>query len=54
MRTRVEQGRDFMIRAQAFEQKAAEASDGKIRETLLSLAQHYRHLAAQAISGPYN
>jgi hypothetical protein len=43
-----------MIRAQAFEQKAAEQSDRTIRETLLSLAQQYRHLAAQAVNGPYH
>jgi hypothetical protein len=53
MQTRVEQSRNFMSRAKAFEGKAAEASDRKVRDVLLSLAEQYRHLAVQATNGPY-
>jgi hypothetical protein len=53
MQKRFEQSRNFMSRAKALEKKAAEASDLKIREVLLSLAEQYRHLAVQAANGPY-
>ncbi len=54
MLTRFEQSRNFMSRAKALEEKATEASDRKVKEVLLRLAEQYRHLAVQAINGPYD
>jgi hypothetical protein len=52
MLTRFEQALVFKARAKEFEEKAAQESDRQVKETLLSLAQQYRHLAEQAAKGP--
>jgi hypothetical protein len=44
----------FTRRAKAFEEKAAQERDWKQKETLLNLAQQYRHLAEQSKKGPYD
>jgi hypothetical protein len=44
----------FTGRAKAFEEKATQECDWKQKETLLDLAQQYRHLAEQSKKGPYD
>jgi hypothetical protein len=52
--TQSEQALMFSGRAKAFEEKATQECDWKQKETLLDLAQQYRHLAEQSKNGPYD
>jgi hypothetical protein len=53
MHTPFEQARIFLHRAKELEQRAARESDQKLKETLLSLAEHYCKLAEQSKRGPF-
>jgi hypothetical protein len=53
MHTPFEQAQIFLHRAKELQQKAARESDPKLKEALLSLAEHYCKLAEQSRSGPF-
>jgi hypothetical protein len=48
MRTPVDQAQLFFSRAVELEKRAADKGEGKLRETLLTLAAYYRELSLQA------
>ena len=48
MRTPVDQAQLFFSRAVELERRAADKGEGKLKETLLTLAAYYRELSTQA------
>jgi hypothetical protein len=48
MRTPVDQAQLFFSRAVELEKRAADKGEGKLKETLLTLAVYYRELSVQA------
>ena len=48
MRTPVDQAQLFFSRAVELEKRAADKGEGKLKETLLTLAAYYRELSTQA------